>query len=120
MKKSSLSMVVFAVYLAALSVAFIFFPNPFITIFGFEETSEVWIRILGYILGVLAFYFIMAVLESATGFYRWSVYARLATLPAFLGFVLLGVAPPVLLLFSAVDAVCALWTLLALKHDCSA
>ena len=110
-------MLVFAAYLAALAAAFIFFPNPFITMFGFEETSEVWIRILGYILGVLAFYFIMAVLENATSFYRWSVYARLATLPAFLAFILLGIAPPVLLLFGTIDTGCAVWTLLALKYE---
>lgn len=117
MKKSALSMLFFAFYLATLSLAFIFFPNPFITIFGFEETSEVWVRILGYVLGMLAFYFIMAVLDNATNFYRWSVYARLLTLPAFLIFVLFGIAPPVLTLFGVVDTPCALWTALALKMN---
>ena len=110
-------MLVFAVYLAGLSLAFLFFPNPFITLFGFEETSDVWIRILGFILGVLAFYFVMAVLENATNFYNWSVYARLMTLPAFLVLVLIGIAPPVLILFGVIDAVCALWTDLALKNE---
>lgn len=117
MTKSSLSILVFAVYLASLSIAFIFFPNPFIMFFGFEETTEIWIRILGFILGVLAFYFFMAIADNAVHFYRWSVYARLSTLPVFLTFVLLGMAPPVLVIFGIIDAVCALWTAWALKKE---
>lgn len=117
MTKSSLSILVFAVYLASLSVAFIFFPNPFITLFGFEETTEIWIRILGFILGVLAFYFSMAIVDNALYFYRWSVYTRLSTLPVFFVFVVLGMAPPVLILFGIIDAVCALWTAWALKNE---
>lgn len=117
MKMSSISMLVFALYLGTLSSAFIFFHNPFITLFGFAETSEIWIRILGFILGVLAFYFVMAVLENVTQFYRWSVSARFFTLPVFLTFALLGIAPPILIVFGLVDAVFALWTALALKNE---
>ena len=117
MTKSSLSILVFAIYLAILSVAFIFFPNPFIMLFGFEETTEIWIRILGFIIGVLAFYFFMAIVDNATHFYRRTVYTRLSTLPVFLAFIVLGMAPPVLLLFGIIDAVCALWTAWALKND---
>ncbi len=120
MTKSSLSILVFAIYLASLSAAFIFFPNPFIMLFGFEATTEIWIKILGFILGVLAFYFFMATVDNATNFYRWTVYARLSTLPIFLTFVVLGMAPPVLVLFGIIDAACALWTALALKYERSA
>ncbi len=115
MTKSSLSILVFAIYLASLSVAFVFFPNRFIMLFGFEETTEIWINILGFIVGVLAFYFFMALLDDTTHFYRWTVYARLSTLPVFIAFVLLGMAPPVLILFGIIDAVCALWTALGIK-----
>jgi hypothetical protein len=117
MKMSNVSMVVFAIYLAALALAFVFFPNPIITLFGFQPTSEVWIRILGYVLGALAFYYAMAVRADAKDFYRWTVYARLPILPTFAAFVLAGVGPWVILLFGAFDTSCAIWTWRALNNE---
>jgi hypothetical protein len=70
MKMSSISMIVFAGYLVCLGSIFIFIPNPVITFFGVPPTTEVWIRILGYILAALAFYYFMAVRENAENFFR--------------------------------------------------
>jgi len=117
MKMSSLSMLVFAAYLATLALAFLLFPNPFITLFGFAPTHEVWIRILGYLLGVMAFFFVMAVREEATHFYRWTVYARFCVLPLFALLVWSGLGPAILLLFAAFELGCALWTGYALKRE---
>ncbi len=117
MKMSSISMLVFAAYLFCLGLIFVFIPNPVIALFGFPPTSEVWIRILGYILAALAFYYFMAVRENAENFYRWSVYARLPVLPTFAAFVLTGVGPPIILLFATFDAGCAIWTWRALKKE---
>ena len=117
MKMSSISMLVFAAYLFCLGFIFVFIPNPVIALFGFPPTSEVWIRILGYILAALAFYYFMAVRENAENFYRWSVYARLPVLPTFAAFVLTGVGPPIILLFATFDTVCAIWTWRALKKQ---
>lgn len=117
MKMSSLSMAVFAIYLGFLGVAFIAFPNPVIAIFGFPETQEVWIRILGYVLGALSFYYIMAIREDATHFYRWTVYGRLPIFPVFSILTFLGITPPVILLFATFDTGCALWTGLALRKE---
>lgn len=50
-------------------------------------------------------------------FFLWSVHARLAV-PIFLGaFVVLGFAPPVLLLFGVVDIAGAIWTAVSLRND---
>jgi hypothetical protein len=117
MKMSSISMVVFAGYLACLGVIFVLSPNPVIALFGFPPTTDVWIRILGYVLAALAFYYFMAVRENAESFYRWSVYARLPVLPTFAAFVLAGVGPPIILLFGTFDTGFALWTWRALKKE---
>ncbi len=117
MKMSSISMAVFAVYLSCLGIAFVFAPNPVIAFFGFPPATDVWIRILGYVLAALAFYCFMAVRENTQNFYRWSVYARLPILPAFTAFVVAGVGPPIILLFGAFDSGCALWTWRALKNE---
>lgn len=117
MKNSSLSMLVFALYLAGLSLVFMAFPNPVIALFGFEPTDQVWIRILGFMLGVLAFYYLMARREGIRAFYRWTVWSRLAVVPVYLLFIFFGVAPPVVLLFAAVDLGGGLWTGYALRAE---
>lgn len=117
MKNSTLSMIVFAIYLAGLSAAFMIFPNPVIALFGFEPTDQVWIRILGFILGVLAFFYIMACREGVKNFFRWTVYSRLTVMPAYILFIVFGVAPPVVLLFAAVDLAGAIWTGFALRTE---
>ncbi len=117
MKMSSISIAVFAAYLFCLGLILIFIPNPVIAFFGFPPTTEVWIRILGYILGALAFYYFMAVRENSKSFYRWSVYARLPILPTFAAFVYAGVGPPIILLFGAFDSGCAVWTWHALNNE---
>lgn len=117
MKMSSISMAVFAAYLFCLGLTFVFIPNPVIALCGLPPTTEVWIRILGYILAALAFYYFMAVRENSESFYRWSVYARLPILPTFAAFVVAGVGPPIILLFGTFDTGCAIWTWHALKNE---
>jgi len=92
---------VFTVYLALLAFSFLLFPNPLITLFGFAPTHDVWIWILGYLLGVQAFFFLMAVLKEATSLYRWTVYARFCVFPMFALLVLSGLGHAILLLFAA-------------------
>jgi hypothetical protein len=117
MKMSSISMLVFAAYLVCIGASLIFIPNTIIPLFGFPPATGVWIRILGYVLAALAFYFSMAVREKAENFYRWTVYARLPLLPTFAAFVVAGISPPSLLLFGTFDSGCAVWTWYALKRE---
>jgi hypothetical protein len=117
MKHSSVSMLLFAVYMTCLAIAFVFFPNPVITLLGFAPVTDVWIRVFGVVLGIMAFYYCMAVREEATNFYRWTVYGRLALLPVFGAFVGLGLGPPVMLGFGAFDSGCAMWTWLTLRRE---
>jgi len=50
-----------------------------------------------------------------TAFFRWTVWGRSIVVVAFVAFVALGMAPPVLILFAAIDAGGALWTALTLR-----
>ena len=117
MKQSSISMLAFAAYMAAFGVVFVFFPNPVITLLGFEKVGDVWIRILGYVLGALAFYYVMAVREEATNFYRWTVYGRTPLLLFYIAFVLFGIAPPILILIGVIESGSGVWTALALRSE---
>lgn len=110
-------MAVFAAYLFCLGLGFVLIPNTVLGLCGFPPTREIWIRILGYVLAALAFYYFMAVRENSLNFYRWTVYGRLPILPAFAAFVLAGLGPPVILLFGMFDSGWALWTWYALKNE---
>jgi hypothetical protein len=115
-KNSSTSMLVFALYLAALGLLLIFYPKAFLLL-GFEDVSGPWVRILGYVVGVLAFYFFMAIREETTRFYWWTVYARLPLIFFYAALVVPGIAPPSMLLIGAWETGCAIWTGLALRNE---
>jgi hypothetical protein len=116
MKNSSLSMLVFAVYMATLSLLLIFYPKAFLLL-GFEDISGPWVRTLGYVVGALAFFYFMAIRAEARDFYQWTVYARMPLLPFFAALVALDIAPPIMLLIGAWDTGCAVWTGVALRTE---
>jgi hypothetical protein len=110
-------MLVFAVYLGVLCVGFLLFPAPLVTFFGFSTPDPLWIRILGVVVGILAFFCLMAIREEAFQFYQWSSLSRLVLLPASLAFVLLDIAPPILIVFWTFETGCGIWTGLALHRE---
>ena len=117
MKQSTLSMLVFAIYMAILCVVFIFFPVKFTALFGLDRPDGLWIRIFGMVLGILSFYYIMAIREHNKSFYLWTFYGRLAIFPTLTIFFLLGLAPPIVMLFGAWDTSCGIWTGIALRRE---
>jgi hypothetical protein len=117
MSKSAMSVFVFSIYLFVLGTVLIVIPNVLLSLFGLPETSEVWIRVVGMLVLILAFYYSQAARGGLTGFFRWTVYARSAVPVFFIAFVVLGLAPAMLILFGVVDAAGALWTAFALRAD---
>jgi hypothetical protein len=85
--------------------------------FGIPATTDVWIRVVGMLVGFLAFYYVRASHARLDAFYAWTVPARMSVLLFFGAFVGLGLAPRALLLFGAVDALAALWTWMALRRS---
>jgi hypothetical protein len=109
------SLFVFAIYLVGLGLVLLLIPNTLFHLFGFPGTNEVWVRVVGMLLLFLAFYCFQAVRTEWTDFFRWSVYPRSSAVIFFTAFVLLGLAPPVLILFGVIDLLAAVWTALALR-----
>jgi hypothetical protein len=116
LKNSTLSMKVFAGYLAALSALLLFRPSLLLTL-GFENIASPWVPTLGYIVGALAFFYFTAVRENAKNFYAWSVRARLPLVLFFGILFFLGKAPLIMLIIGVFDTSCALWTGFALRHE---
>ena len=117
MRKSARSVFVFSIYLFALGAILVVAPGILIRLFKFPEPDYLWIRIVGMLVILLGFYYSHAALADLRAFFGWTVIARSAVLLFFITFVLVGLAPPVLVLFGLVDFAAALWTFFALRSE---
>ncbi len=120
MSKAARSLFVFGVYLIALGLFLLITPNTLITLFGLPETHDVWIRVVGMLVVLLAYYNIQTARKELTDFFRWSVVARATVIVFFVGFVLADLVKPILLLFGGVDLAAAVWTHFALRSEAKA
>jgi hypothetical protein len=117
MSKSAFSLRVFSIYMIVFGAALIVAPNPVLATFAVAETHEAWIRVVGMLMLIVGYLDFMASSNELVIFFRWTVTARLAV-PAFLvAFVVLGLAPPILIMFGAIDAAGAIWTAACLRKD---
>jgi hypothetical protein len=117
MSKPAKTILVFGAYMAVTGLGFLLIPNILLTLFGFPTTDEPWIRVVGLLVLILAFYYIQAARQEVDPLFRWSLYCRPAAFVVFASFVLLGLAKPMLILFGVIDLLGALWTGLALRSS---
>ena len=111
------SLRVFAVYLWLLALALLVAPNLLLSAFGLPVTSEVWIRVVGMLVGFLGVYYWIGAGSAFVPFYRGTVFVRLTVPLFFLVFVLCSWARWPLLLFAGADVLGALWTWFDLRHS---
>jgi len=116
MTGASRSLFAFGIYLVALGLFLLLFPNLLLRTFGVPPTNEIWIRVNGMFVICLAYYYIQAARHGMTSFIRWTVWARGAVIVYFSAFVILGGAPRALLLFGVIDLLSATWTFMALQR----
>ncbi|MEA1902928.1 MAG: hypothetical protein U9N56_05310 [Actinomycetota bacterium] len=103
-------------YVMILGAVLLLFPNALLSIFQIEETSEVWIRIVGMLLIALGPYYWTAVrgefgpMIEASIWVRWAIVVILVVLAFTAG-------PWQLVLFASVDFLGGLWTYLATRKE---
>lgn len=117
MSKAAVSVFVFSLYLLLLGLVLVLVPNALLSLFGMPTTTEVWVRVVGMLVLILGYYYLIGAKRELTSLFRATVIGRSAVLLFFIGFVVLGLAPPVLVLFGVVDAAAATWTAVALRAD---
>ena len=120
MSRAASSMLAFAVYLFVLGPILLVAPNFLLSLFRFEPTTEVYIRIVGVLALFLGYYYLSAARSETVAFMRWSANARPFLIVFFAAFVALRLARPQLLLFGLPDLFGAFWTRLALRADAAA
>ena len=115
MSKAATSVLVFGVYLIVVGLGFLLAPNMPLGLLGFPTTTEPWIRVVGMLLLLVAYYYIQTARNEMTGFFRYTVHTRASVIVFFIAFVALGLAQPMLIMFGVVDLLGAIWTALALR-----
>ena len=118
MTKAARSVSAFDLYLFVLGPILLIAPNLLLRTFGLAESHDVWIRVVGMLVVLLGYYYSRAARAELTSFFHWTVHARGTVVFFFIAFVVLGLAPPTLILFGVIDAAAATWTALALRADC--
>ncbi len=117
MTAASKSLYYFGFYLLALGITLIASPNLILSLFQIQETTEVWIRVLGTVVSAIGLYYVFMASSNNALFLILSVYVRTTILLWFVIFVVLDWAPPQLILFGLVDVAGAAWTYMALKKQ---
>lgn len=117
MSRSAFSIQAFGMYIIALGLALVFVPNVLLALFRMPVATEVWIRVLGVVVVNIGIIYVVAARFNAVEVMRATVYGRPLVFVWFAAFVALGLAPPMLLLFGAVEVVGALWTWWAMRAD---
>jgi hypothetical protein len=120
MTPAARSLQVFGIYLLVLAVGLGFVPNVLLVLFGMPPTQEVWIRVLGLLVGIVGAYYLIMAARSITPLYMPTVGARALAFVVLCALALLRLGPPQLALFGVVDLLGALWTWRALRVERSA
>ncbi len=115
MSKAAKSVFVFGIYLVLTGLGFLLVPNTMFGLFGIPATTEPWIRVVAVLMLILGYYYIQSARSELTALFRFSVHARFPVILFFAAFVLLGLAPPALIMFGVVDLLGAIWTAAALR-----
>lgn len=115
MTKAAKTVFYFGFYLLGLGLILVFIPNVLLKLFLFEPASEVWIRVVGVLVFTIGMYYLQTAPTNNEVFLRATVYNRMRILGWFLLLVIMGWAPPMLIVFGAVDFAAAAWTLYELR-----
>jgi hypothetical protein len=117
MTKPALSVLTFGVYMIFQGLTLFVVPNILLSLFGFESSNEVWIRILGVALIALGYYYIQNAKANYLPFFSWTVQVRTLQLILIGSLVFLQIAPLMLIVISGTEFLFGVWTWWALKAD---
>jgi hypothetical protein len=115
MSRAANSIYVFGIYLFLLACALIVTPNAVLVWIGLPPMSGATGSVLGTLIVILGCLCVRAARTDWMAFFRWSVHSRCGVAVTLGTFVLLGLAPPALLLFGALDFLGAVWTAYAFR-----
>jgi hypothetical protein len=110
-----LSLVVQAIYVLLTGLQLIFVPNMLLSMFGFDATSEIWIKVLGIVVLSLSIVYYTVNKSGSEDVVRATMWSRLFVGVGFILLALTGQAKLSIILFAGIDIVTAVWTWFELK-----
>ena len=110
-----LSLVVQAVYVILTGLQLIFVPNMLLSMFGFEPTSEIWIKVLGIVILPLSAVYYAISKQGNEESLRATIISRGFVGLGFILLALSGQAKMNLILFAGIDIATAVWTWMEMK-----
>jgi hypothetical protein len=100
-----------------LGILLITIPNLLLNLVGVQSTSEFWIRLVGMLLLIHGFFYILAGRTNLKPFFYWTLYTRLGAIVFIVSFIIFELAPPVIKFFWLGDLAGAIWTWIALRSE---
>ena len=110
MDKTSLSIRIYSFYLFLMGAGMVLIPNFLLSIFQFEETKEIWIRMLGLFTFTTGIYYFYSSAYNQVAFYRATIFGRIFFFLMTVVFVFAFNQSYMLALIGSVDLMGALWT----------
>ena len=97
-------------YVIIAGLQLVFVPNLLLGIFGFQPTSEIWIRVMGLLVLALSFYYYAMVNHGTPEVVKATVYGRTFFCLGLITLVIIGIAEPPLIGFAIAELALTAWT----------
>jgi len=117
MSHAAKSIAVFSIYLFANGLAFLVGPNLLLPLLHLPLAQEPWIRGLGVVIMVMAFYHAVAARTELVPFFQATLLGRAFVFASLGTLALMALVPRQLVLFGITDMAFAAWTLIGLRAD---
>jgi hypothetical protein len=117
MSPAARSVLVYSIYVFGLGATLLLVPNIPLPIFGLAQANEVWIRVAGMTVIFLSFFYFVSARNEYRPLFELSVWLRFAVVVFFGAFIVAGFAPWNLILFTPLDVLFAIWTLVSLRRS---
>lgn len=117
MSKTAKTIFAYGIYATGAGLGFLFAPNICLGLFGFEPTSEHWIRIVAILTLGIAYYYISSARAEDKHFFDISWKGRIWFFAASSMLAVFDIAPWNIILIGIVDFITAIWTAITLKNE---
>jgi hypothetical protein len=105
----------YSFYLFLMGLGMVFIPNTLLAVFGFENTTEIWIRMLGLFTFTTGIYYFHSARNEQTEFFKATITGRIFFFVITTVFVFVFKQNPMLAPIGSVDLLGALWTYFSFK-----
>ncbi|MGA2848907.1 MAG: hypothetical protein ABSE46_07930 [Terracidiphilus sp.] len=117
MSRARVSIVVYGAYLAAAGVVMGLFPDALMALARITDTHDFWVRIAGVLSFVVGIKAIQNSYVENTTLFRFDNFTRTLAATFMVILVVMGIAPKIILVLSALEYGSSIWTELAIRAD---